>query len=96
VKSEQGFAKDFVIRTTDGGQHWTIFPLMLTVRGKDPGIQAPIYSQPHRQTAMTRDSVGKLYRTTNGGKSWKQVGSFTGGTLYQKGALAELRPRGVF
>jgi len=75
VKAEQEFDKDFVIRTTDGGRHWT--DLSANAAGKGGGYwdSSTNILATAPSNAMTRDSVGKLYRTTNGGKSWTQVGS---------------------
>ncbi len=68
-----------VLRTTDGGRTWRERPLAVDLRGEDPG-GGVLFSLDDRNAWLVIKAVsgsahsrGVLYRTTDGGESWRRL-----------------------
>lgn len=68
-----------VIKTTDGGQTWTLLP---SLAGAVPMKAASAVAFPDAQNGYVADVDGRLFRTQDGGVSWSIVAQGSFGPFY--------------
>jgi photosystem II stability/assembly factor-like uncharacterized protein len=58
--------KSFILRTDDGGRRWTAIRF-----DRLPGSDSFAFVTP--KVGYVNDGLGRLYRTTDGGRTWRLV-----------------------